>query len=308
MGSILKILFLSSVLTFTILSCRNNDSQIVIQNPETYKLFSEYWYQNKAEITYYDLEQARYGEMHKGDAVLIFVTEDFLASKQVKLEDYSKGKADAVPVLKMNFTKTFNTGIYPYTLMKSVFSPVNLKAFPHALKLTAAITEWCGQVYTQINNHRESYSVKSFSYFEKEGDEEFLLDKVFLEDELWTRIRIEPEQLPIGNIKIIPGMLSSRLRHKKLAVETAAAESHQYGDTIAYRLHYKETERTLEIRFNKEFPYEIWSWEETYMDGFGDNAKVLTTKAVKKKSILLDYWNKHAVADSVYRKELGLNL
>lgn len=307
MSSILKILFLSMVSTFVILSCQNKDTQIATLPPKIDKPFSEYWYQGKAEITHYDLEQARYGEIHKGDAVLIFVTEDFLTSKQVKLEDYSKGKADAVPVLKLNFTKNFDTGIYPYTMMKSVFSPLDLKTFPHALKANATVLEWCGQVFTQINNRQEGFKVKSFSYFEKEGDEEFFLDKVFLEDELWTYIRIAPEQLPLGDVKVIPGMLASRLRHKKLTVENAHAETHQNEDSIIYRLNYKENQRSLVIRFNKKFPHEIWSWEETYKDGFGENARILTTKAVKKKYILLDYWNKHSVADSVYRKELGLN-
>ncbi|MDP7238046.1 MAG: hypothetical protein QGI34_15090, partial [Candidatus Latescibacteria bacterium] len=41
--------------------------------------FGDYWYQGKAEITSYTLKQARYGEIHDGHVVLIFVTEDFSA-------------------------------------------------------------------------------------------------------------------------------------------------------------------------------------------------------------------------------------
>jgi len=43
--------------------------------------FGAYWYQGKAELTSYTLEQARYGEVHPGEAVLVFVTEDFSKSK-----------------------------------------------------------------------------------------------------------------------------------------------------------------------------------------------------------------------------------
>jgi len=307
MKAVSKIWLLSAGVIFFIISCRNEKTEMNEQTPAIQRSLSDYWYQGKAEITHYDLEQARYGEMHRGDAVLIFVTEDFLTSKQVKLEDYSKGNAGAVPILKLNFTKTFDTGIYPYTMMKSVFSPLDLKTFPHALKINATILEWCGQVFTQINNKKEGLNVKSFSYFEKEGDEEFLLNTTFLEDEIWTRIRIAPDQLPLGDLKIIPGTLASRLRHKKLAVETAQADILSHGDTATYRIHYKEADRTLAIQFYKNSPHEIVSWEETYKDGFGENAKILTTKAVKKKSILLDYWNKHTVADSLYRKELKLH-
>jgi len=64
--------------------------------------FSKYWYQGKAEITSYELEQARYGEIHKGSAVLVFVTEDFSKNKQVKLDNPSANPKDAIPVLKLN--------------------------------------------------------------------------------------------------------------------------------------------------------------------------------------------------------------
>ena len=47
--------------------------------------FKEYWFAGKAEITSYKLEQARYGELRDGSAVLIYVTEPFLADKQVKV-------------------------------------------------------------------------------------------------------------------------------------------------------------------------------------------------------------------------------
>ena len=77
--------------------------------------FGRYWYQGKAELTRYELRQARYGEIHSGEAVLIFVTEPFLPDRQVKLEraDPSKG----VTVLKLNAVRKFFTGIYPYSLM-----------------------------------------------------------------------------------------------------------------------------------------------------------------------------------------------
>src|SRR5438105_8601198 len=84
-----------------------------------------YWTQGKAEITSYKLTQSRYGELHEGDAVLIFVSEPFSRSKQVKLDDWQSAGNDAVEVLKLNFTKKFVTGIYPYSLMFSVFTPAD---------------------------------------------------------------------------------------------------------------------------------------------------------------------------------------
>ena len=72
--------------------------------------FKTYWYTGEAEITSYQLEQARYGEIREGKAVLIFVTENFLPQIQVKADEENPSN---ISVLKLNATKKFNTGIYP---------------------------------------------------------------------------------------------------------------------------------------------------------------------------------------------------
>ena len=86
--------------------------------------FHSYWHNHGAEITRFELEQSRYGEIHSGHAVLIFVTEPFLPEKQVKA-DYEASRKKSIPVLKLNFIKKFNTGIYDYSMMKSVFTPIH---------------------------------------------------------------------------------------------------------------------------------------------------------------------------------------
>ena len=77
----------------------------IVENTSPAKTLSEefkkYWYAGEAEISSYQLEQARYGEIRKGTAVLIYVTEDFLPKKQVKA-DYQN--TNNVPVLKLNAT------------------------------------------------------------------------------------------------------------------------------------------------------------------------------------------------------------
>jgi hypothetical protein len=47
-------------------------------------------------------------------------------------------------------------------------------------------------------------------------------------------------------------------------------------------------------------------WQENYPDGFGNNKKMLITKAVKKKTAWLDYWKHNALADTTYRDTLQL--
>jgi hypothetical protein len=122
--------------------------------------FKSYWYAGNAELTSYKLVQARYGELREGHATLIYVTEEFLPKIQVKA-DYPN--ATNVPVLKLNAVKKFNTGIYPYSIMQSTFYPVANNQ--HAIKVSSSMQEWCGHVYTQLNN-KSQFEVVSHSYFQ----------------------------------------------------------------------------------------------------------------------------------------------
>ncbi len=259
--------------------------------------FKAYWYNNEAEITSYALEQARYGELRSGTAALVFVTEPFLSDEQVKADQTS---ASNIPVLKLNATKHFNTGIYPYSIMQSTFYPVANNR--HALKVSCSVQEWCGHVYTQLNNHSE-FEIMSHSYFEGEADEDFSLNKSILENELWTQLRIDPTSLPVGTNEIIPSFEFLKLKHVPIKAYKATSTL----TTDSYSINYPELDRTLTIRFSPEFPYEIESWEETFMSGYGTGAKLLTTKATKLTTIKSAYWNKNTNADIGLRETLQLN-
>ena len=245
--------------------------------------------------------------MNEGYAVLIFVTEDFSQSKQVKLDHPEKAKADAVNVMKLNAVRKFNTGIYQYATMSSVFTPVNINEFPNSLKVVTSTQEWCGQTFVQLNLNKNQYHGLLRSYFESEGDKNFELQKTLLEDEVWNKIRLDPENLPTGKIDIIPGTLFARLRHLDLKVMHATATLSDGGDgTESYTLNYDGVKRVLTFHFEKSFPHAINGWEETYESGFGSKAKVMTTKATLMKRIKTDYWNKNHVDDAHWRKDLEL--
>jgi hypothetical protein len=271
--------------------------------------FKDYWYAGKAELTRYNLEQARYGEIHQGNAVLIFVTEDFLTDKQVKYESNGPDHNTA-SVMKLNFTRNFLTGIYPYSMMSSIFSPVNHTQ--PTLKVTTSSQEWCGHTFSQLNFRNNHYEGHLYSYFQQEGDQEFSLDQAMLEDEAWTKIRLNPSALPTGDIELIPGTQFLRLGHRAFGVEKARAILESIQDPSLsekplnkYRIEYQEFHRVLEITFEQDFPYAIVAWEEEVQSGF-DQPKTLTTRAVRTHVINTPYWTQHSVADTVLRKELGL--
>ncbi|PWL39103.1 septum formation inhibitor Maf [Flagellimonas aquimarina] len=262
--------------------------------------FKKYWYAGNAEITSYKLEQARYGEIRDGHSVLIYVTEPFLAEKQVKAD---RNNPDNIPVLKLNSTKKYLTGIYPYSVMSSTFYPVHDNQ--HAVKTSLSMQEWCGHMYSQINN-REQFEFMSHSYFENEADQNLTLEKEFLENEIWTKIRINPDDLPVGNLKMIPSLEYARLRHVELKAYNVKAELSTKDGISSYTLVYPDLERSLNINFTAEFPYPIESWSEDFKSGFGPKAKIMTTKATRLKSLKTAYWGQNGNEDIILRDSLGL--
>ncbi len=268
--------------------------------------FAKYWFSGKAELNRYQLQQGQYGALHSGQAVLIFVTEDFRTDTQVKSEtEASRDKA--VPVLKTNLIKRFQTGIYDYSLFTSVFTPINntghSSLFPNTLKVSTSAQEWCGHNYVQLNLRDNAYQVSGQSYFEKEVAENYTVPNVWLEDELWNRIRLTPDKLPTGEVTLIPGTMSARLRHKRLDPLPAEAQLAPYagtqfrGDSLqTYTVNYKTDGRTLLIAFEKAFPHQIVGWEETYTS----KGKRLTSRAILQKTIQTDYWNHNMPADSAF--------
>ncbi len=263
--------------------------------------FKNYWYAGKAEVNSYTLNQARYGENRSGKAMLIFVTEDFSKKKQVKLDEPDKAREDKISVLKMNFTKNFMTGIYPYSMMLSAFTPISHNQFPNSLKVTMSSQEWCGHVFSQMNLKANKYSVESYSYFEQEGDSKFSLDKTLLEDELWNRIRLDPENLPEGKFKLIPGLFYTRLKHTDLKALEVTGSTSDEGDVIKYTITYPD--RKLSIRYQKKFPHQITGWEEE----FEEWGKPAYTKATLDKTLYIDYWKRNKNENQFLRDSLGLS-
>lgn len=264
---------------------------------QKHKDFNSYWYSGKAEITSYKLSQVRYGEIHEGTAVNIFVTEDFLPKKQVKA-DYSN--ENNVPILKLNSTKKFTTGIYPYSLMTSTFSPINISK--NAFKISFSAQEWCGNTFVQLNNNAD-YNIQFFSYFETNTDRKIDLKKDILENELWNKIRISPKSIPTGEIQIIPSFEYLSLHHKKIKAYKAKATLKENNHLLNYQITYPSLQRTLQITITKSFPHTIENWEETIIS----KGKTLTSTAKKIKTIQSAYWNKNGVYDVNERKALGLH-
>lgn len=272
--------------------------------------FRDYWYNHGAEISRFTLQQMRYGEIHQGDAVLVFVTEEMNPALQVKADHPG---SQNVATLKLNAVRKFFTGIYPYSIMTSVFMPLDHKTYPLPLKITASFQEWCGHVYSQMNLIGGEYRVRVHSYFEKEGDRDFRIKNHVPEDAIWTRIRIDPSSLPLGEFAMIPGTVYARLAHRPLQPRKAvaslvpvSAKSLEGNPMVRYEIKFPEQQRVLRIWFEAEFPYRIQQWEESYRALADRGAKSMTTRAVRTHSIMDAYWQHHGNRDRALLKKLGL--
>jgi hypothetical protein len=282
-----------------LVSCKKNEVQAQGSNPLSQEMRS-YWYNNEAEISSYSLTQARYGEFRQGKAVLIFVTEPF-SEKSFAKADNPNNKD--IPVLKLNFTKNFNTGIYPYSMMNSTFFPVK---GGYSLKISSSSQEWCGHTYMELQN-KDQYEISLQSYFEGESFSHEKVEKKLLEDDIWSMIRLNPTSLPVGNSKAIPSFFYLRFLHKKVQAYNCELSKKNDEKNTIYSIFYPELKRTMSITFENSFPYKIISWEESYPDGFNDKAKILTTTGTIIKTLKTDYWNKHDNDDVEWREKLGLD-
>ncbi|MEL6589891.1 MAG: hypothetical protein AAFQ68_07425 [Bacteroidota bacterium] len=269
-----------------------------------------YWYQGKAELNSYELEQSRYGEIHPGYAVLVFVTEDFLTDKQVKNESYQS--SNSTKILKTNHLRKFPTGIYDYALMTSVFNSVDRGKYPHALKVSFSAQDWCGQSFMQINNRGKGYEVEIRSYFEQEGDQNYTVNQeLMLEDELFNLVRIDPMALPTGKISLYPSATYTRLLHEPFEALEATASRNAYTgseftgpELMEYRIVYRKANRSVSIVYESASPYRIAGWKESTLNPY--TKKELSTVAKRKKTMLSPYWSQHDLADAGLRKELGI--
>ena len=269
--------------------------------------FSDYWYQGKAELTTYELKQARYGEERDGEATLVFVTEDFLVDKQVKKESNSSNKATSV--LKLNFIRKFPTGIYDYSMLTSTFSPIHQKKLVYPIKSTTSSQEWCGHSWLQYNLMNEKYRHQSFSYFESEGDQKKVHKKEMLEDGIWAQIRMNAELIPLGEVQLIPSSHYLRFAHQEIKSYKAMIHKGEYqlgdmGDKNlrVISINYPTLERTLEIIYEPSFPFKIVGWKET-RNSWG---KEMTTIAKIKGQLNSPYWSQNKNADTHLRDSLLL--
>ena len=270
--------------------------------------FAPDWFDGKAELAGYELTQSRYGQERAGRAVLIFVTEPYSRSERVKVDRFDPANPDHAQVLKLNHVRKFQTGIYDYSLMTSVFSDVEAGFRP--LEVSFSSQEWCGHVYEEALfgfGDDGDQQVSVHSYFEGESTDVEIGGDLVAEDALPILLRsLDREKLDTANrsLRLLPSATFRRLRHRpaepfttELTWTPDAARVTVPAGSFETRsaTHGRADGGSCTFSIEVPYPHRIVAW--TCSDG--ESARLTGTTR-------LDYWRTHREGEEALLGTLGL--
>ena len=266
--------------------------------------FWKTWGDGQAELAGYDLTYPRYGQLRKGVAVTIFVSETFSNQLRVKADDGKHPPSDQYPVMKLNLIQDFQTGIYDYNNMTSTFAalaPVNSRPAGSPTKISFSEQEWCGHVYHQLLFDASAVRSQSHSYFDNEADQDQQLSypaNGVTEDQLplWARGMAAPALAPgeKREVMLLPSLQAARHAHQPLAWKRATlSRTSGGGATEIYSARIEGFERKFTVE--KAAPHRILRWETSA----GEHAELL-------KSTRLKYWQMNKEGGEAALAQLGL--
>lgn len=257
------------------------------------------WGDGKAELSRYAFTTKRYGAPREGSLVLIYVTEPMDRRVWIKDDAGDVPAPDRVQVLKLNRVVKFQTGIYPYSVMTSVFAPVDggeRERFAPA-KITLTAQEWCGHVWQKLMPGRDRFASELRSYFHADGERNDTVgvpEGTLYEDALLVQLR-ELDGAFAGGANwsgtLVPTLWSSRAIHAPSAAVPATirrVEAVRDGAAVS-RFTVTAGGRTTTYDVEKASPRRILGW--TSSDG--DVARIL-------KTARLPYWKLNGLDDEPF--------
>jgi len=289
------------------------------QTNDASQQFWKHWGDGNGEIATYATTQSRYGELRTGETVMIFVTEEMSRRTGIKVESEKIPPQDRMPVIKFNRNVKFQTGVYDYSYMTSTFSALSSEMGLHplsAMKISHAMTEWCGNYFGMVRTEHDGIRFTRHSYFEAEGDTDG--ERLALpngaweyEDNLPILIReLNGEWMNAGEtrrVMLLPTFQHQRFLHtphvflsaeiKKESSGPLRVGEKNYPSTTTWSWSYDDVKGPVRETYivDASYPHHILSWKSSD----GSSGKLL---AVKR----LPYWNQHDNASAPLRHELKL--
>ena len=266
--------------------------------------FWKHWGDGKAELSGYKGVTSRYGHTLKAETVLVYVTETLHRKTLIK-DDAALGK-NRISTLKLNHALKFRTGIYPYSVMTSVFAPVDQwfddRFAP--VKITFSGQEWCGHVFQGIWPTQGYFQNRIMSYFASEGEK---LEKIkttkgaVYEDALFIQLRELSGAFKGGKDwkgQIVPTLWYQRKVHRPLrplSGEIKRKKTKWQGrDVTQFDVTFDSFKRTFIVET---------SWPRRILEGTTSAGEKFTLQ----KTARLPYWSLHNPGDEKFLKQIGLD-
>ena len=259
-----------------------------IANPEA---FAAYWLSGEAEVNRYSLQIASGDGSYSTEARLTYFIEKVPLHRH---SDTSQAPADSVPALRMH-------GLWPAaadssspTTSTGVDTPIDFRRHPFTLYAAYRHQHLKDSSHAalQLREGGLHFMRKSFS---PEGLDEHVEKKPmsYTEEDLWTRMRLETQMLPLGQIDILPSLGhwsrsgNSLMAHKARAILLIEVGDQQSNaEHYIYRLEYLDIDRRLEWRCTSTFPYTLLEYREDAPFGKNDPGKLHMTLRDQSKQPL----------------------
>lgn len=272
--------------------------------------FWGHWGDGRAELDSYRAVVPRYGEPRQAELVLIYVTEPHDRRRWIK--DDGAEPPDRIEVMKLNSSLKFLTGIYPYSVMTSVFSPVDdwgVERF-QPVKVGHSAQEWCGHYLHEVWPGRGVQRSVRLSYFPSDGerlDRTTVPEGTLYEDGLLIQLRELDGSFAGGGSWegwIVPSLWNVRrgvaeaepvrATIRREPVESSGASGSGGVEATRFTLSYGEYERVYEVE--AAAPRRILGWTTSV----GDTVRIARTRR-------LAYWSRNDPEGRSLRRELGLD-
>lgn len=275
--------------------------------------FWSHWGDGRAEMNSYRATIPRYDEPREGELVLIYVTEPHDRRRWIK--DDGAEAPHRVEVMKLNLSLKFLTGIYPYSVMTSVFSPVDdwrSERFQPA-KIGHSVQEWCGHYLHQVWPGSDAMRSLRVSYFASDGEsltrsevpagtlyEDGLLiqlrelDGPFAGGEDWEGW-IVPSLWNVRRGVASPAPVEAEIGRERISPSSSVgAEDPDAPGLTRFTLRYGDYWREYDVESRE--PRRILGWRTS----LGDTVRLVETRR-------LPYWTENDPNGRRLRTELGLS-
>ncbi len=266
--------------------------------------FWEAWGDGRAEMSGYRGVVSRYGELRPAELVQIYVTEPH--DRRTWIKDDAVQGPDRVAVLKLNQSLRFQTGVYPYSVMTSVFAPVDShfdeRFQPVKISLTAQ--EWCGHVFAAAWPGPGELQLHTLSYFASEGEateRQAVPEGALYEDALLIQLRELDGPFHGGEDwegALVPTLWRARRAHTPLrpspATITRAPAERDGAPVTRFTVAQGDYRRTIDVE--RDAPRRVLGWSTSD----GEEMQILATRR-------LPYWELNHNGDERVRAELGLD-